>query len=357
LKGMSDLLAAVIFIGLALVASTVFILVLQGYFAPRAEQVDLSRVVSSEKSSISVRLLDVKGFYALLLFKRFQGDYTYFFLYDGASYEGCNSISDQDVSGGRIESRLTYSLNDIVVVGDTGPYSFPIYARTRNLPESGNVVICKLLVSRNTIIRLKLLSPVADHVYASVNASGGTWSLYGILRITLSSLSNVYINGTRFDLPPGTLIELKLNTSTGIIKMGSNSVELIDIPSVDSISINYTIIEGSNHRVYIENASISSYYSTLSTDILLGQGGYASISYDDAWYDVPSNTFTRLTGLEPTPSSPLNIRLGDTLNITGFVNAIFIGRPGVVRIDVFIVTIVSDRPILVDEYTYTLTIT
>jgi hypothetical protein len=36
LKGVSDLLAVVIFIGLALVASTVFILVLQGYFASRA---------------------------------------------------------------------------------------------------------------------------------------------------------------------------------------------------------------------------------------------------------------------------------------------------------------------------------
>jgi len=357
LKGVSDLLAVVIFIGLALVASTVFILVLQGYFASRAEQVDLSRVVSSEKSSISLRLLDVKGFYALILFKRFQGHYAYFFIYDGASYEGCNSISDQDVSGGRIESRLIYSLNDIVVVGDNGPYSFPIYARTRDLPDSGNVVICKLLATGNTIIRLKLLSPIADHVYASVNASGGSWSLYGILRITLSSLSNVYINETRFDFPPGTVIELKLNTSTGIIVMRSNFVELIDIPSVDSISINYTILQGSNHRVYIENASISSYYSTLSTDILLGQGGYASISYDNEWYEVPGNTFTRLTGLEPTPIGPLNIVLGDTMNITGFINAIFMGRPGEARVDVFIVTIVGDRPILVDEYTYTLTIT
>ena len=72
MKGVSDLLAVVIFIGLALVASTVFILVLQGYFASRAEQVDLSRVVSSEKSSISLRLLDVKGFYALILFKGFK---------------------------------------------------------------------------------------------------------------------------------------------------------------------------------------------------------------------------------------------------------------------------------------------
>ena len=357
MKGMSDLLAVVIFIGLALVASTVFILVLQGYFTSRAEQMDLSRVVSSEKSSISVRLLDVKGFYALLLFKRFQGDYTYFFTYDGASYEGCNSISDQDVSGGRVESRLTYSLNDIVVVGDTGPYSFPIYARTRNLPDSGNVVICKLLVRGNTIIRFKLLSPIADHVYASVNASGGTWSLYGILRITLSSLSSVYINGTRFDLPPGTVIELKLNTSTGVIKMRSSFVELIDIPSVDSISINYTILQGTNHRVYIQNASISSYYSTLSTDILLRQDGYASISYDNEWYDAPGDTFTRLTGLEPTPSRPLNIRLGDTLNITGFINAISMGKPGEARIDVFIVTIVGNKPILVDEYTYTLTTT
>jgi hypothetical protein len=358
LKGVSDLLAATIFIGLALVASTVFTLALQGYYASRTEQMDLSRIVSSEKSSISVRLLDVKGFYATVLFKRFQGDYTYFFIYDGASYEGCNSISDQDVYGGRIESKLVYSLNDIVVVGDTGPYSFPIYARTQGLPRSGNVVICKLLATGNTIIRHKLLSPIATHVHASVNAKGGSWRLHGVLRITLGSLSTVYINGTLFYLHPGTVIELKLNTSTGIIKMRSNFVVLIDIPSVESISINYRVLPGSNHRVRINNAWISSYYSTLSTDIQLEPDGRMIINYDGKSNNIHGSAFIRLTGLEPPSVGLLNIDLGGAvLQISGFINAIFMKRPGGVRIDVFIVTIVGNRPVLVDKYTLNLTIT
>jgi hypothetical protein len=357
LKGVSDLLAATIFIGLALVASTVFILVLQGYYAPRTGQIDLSRMVSSEKSSISVRLLDVKGFYATVLFKRFQGDYTYFFIYDGASYEGCNSISDQDVYGGRIESKLVYSLNDIVVVGDTGPYSFPIYARTQGLPRSGNVVVCKLLVTGNTIIRLKLLIPIADHIYADVIANKGSWRLYGVLRITLSRSSTVYINWTQFYLPPGTVIELKLNTSTGDIIMSSSSINVIELPSVESISINYTVLPGSNHRVRIRNAWISSYYSTLSTDIQLEPGGLMTINYDSKQDTIRDNAFIRLTGLEPPSSGLLYINLGDVvLHISGLINAIFMERPGSVRIDVFIVTIVGNRPVLVDKYTYNLTL-
>lgn len=356
MKGLSDLYAVVIFIGLALVLSTIFIAFLSGYFVSRSEHVSLLGVVSSEKSNIVVRLLEARGLYVVFLFKRFERGYIYFFIYDDGSYEGCSGISDQDVYGGTIDAQYSYSLKDIIVVDESGVYDFPTYARSLGLPDEALAVVCKLYTHGNTIVRYMLFKPIASHVYVDVNASGGSWRLYGTLSFTLQEASTIRIDQLDLLLPPGTVITLELNTTVATIRMTESFVELLDIPSVERVYINHVLIDGSSHRVYMANTSISSYYSTLSINIQLNIDGSARITYDSTTIEFSSGDTVTITGLEPL-NSPLNISLGHTLNAAGYASSILLGNPTETSISIFVVTVVNNKPVLVERYTYNITTT
>jgi hypothetical protein len=357
MHGISDLQAIVIFTGLALVLVAGFVSFINTNYSRQVETLDLSQIVSSERLSTLIRLINTKGSHATFLLKRLDSKNTIaFFMYDGSSYTKCSEFI-VNISNGYLDSMKIHDLRDIILVQDSGIYDFPSYARSLGLPSSGNVLICVVKSTGNTLLTINPITPTLGPGDLEINASNGAWVLSGILQFTLTSISVINIGGVIVILPPDTNIRIDVNSTRGLINLNTSYIKDLDV-EYSAIYVNGTSFEiGLSKEVTISNTTIRELYSSLTTDINLSSNGFANIRYNNTDALIKGENYIKIYGWAPSVDKWLFINLDNDLMASGYVNCVYVGRVGEATLMFFTITYVNDKPILVDKYVYSFRIT
>jgi len=356
MRGISDLFAITIFIGVSLIIGILFAMLLYSDYAIRMEVLELNKMISSERLNTVIRLIDVREGNFTLLTRRLDGKNTIaFFLYDGSNYINCSKVVSS-IIGGELISWRVHSLREINILdSSTGLYEFPIYARSRNYPDRGEVVVCVLQLSGNTILNIELLKPlVRGYVNVSLSAENGYWKLYGTLKFKLLDEALISVCGDTVRLPQGIIIEVKVNTVNGFINLSSNYINGLDVDA-EAIYVNNYLI-WSKCRISLFETSASILYISLTSEIQLTETGEARILYDSVEHVFKGKGYLRITGWTLRENDHLAISLGNaTINALGIAYAIYAGTSGTLQLVMFTVTYISNKPFLVDVYTYSVT--
>lgn len=153
-KGLSEVTAIAILLGIVLVLSLSFLVFMQSNFVSMQDLYALRRLVLTEKLNTVVRLINSSEGSTVFLFKRLDtGDKVSFFVYNGSEYAECPNVVTS-ISGGEIAGTYQHKVEDVMVVLENSVYSFKYYAKSAGYPDTGNVYVCTLKITRNTLVTL-----------------------------------------------------------------------------------------------------------------------------------------------------------------------------------------------------------
>lgn len=153
-RGLSEVTAIAILVGIVLVLSLSFLVFMQGSFISVQDLHTLQRLVLTEKLNTVVRLIDSSEDRAVFLFRRLDtGDRVSFFVYNESGYVECSGIV-ASINGGEIADTRLHRVEDVMVVSENNVYSFKYYARSAGYPDTGNVHVCTLKITKNALVTL-----------------------------------------------------------------------------------------------------------------------------------------------------------------------------------------------------------
>lgn len=153
-KGLSEVTAIIILVGIVLVLSLSFLVFMQSSFVSTQNLYALQRLVLTEKLNTVVRLINSSEGNAVFLFRRLDtGDKVSFFVYNGSGYTECSDMVTS-VSGGEITSTYQHEVEDVMVVSERNIYSFKYYAKSAGYPDTGSVYVCTLKTAKNALVTL-----------------------------------------------------------------------------------------------------------------------------------------------------------------------------------------------------------
>lgn len=366
-RGLSETVAIVILIGLAISFSTAFLIYMQSDYGVRQDSAILLRVVEFEKMSTVVRLIHATEDSAAFLFRRLDnGGRVMFFLDNGVEYIDCIDIAG-DVSGGAISLIGEYSIDDIMVVSRDGIYSYRYYARARGFPDSGRVQICTIDIDQNAVVALSLAKPVVYGYNRTVLESyNRRWRVYGSLRFRVvgaSVNSYLYINGTEYPLRIGQNIRIDVDGRVGVLKLGQGMfIEAFNV-FARAVYIDDALLARNVHVGITRGVAIDVTGSSLSIEIQPDPPGYIKVMYygrpqltveksdDDSYIKVVGWSIDRVRGL--------TIQLDqERLYAEGMAYAIYIVQRGfpagsfIRTLRLYTITIISGTPYIVNVYEY-----
>lgn len=368
-RGLSETVAIVVLIGLAISFSIAFLVYVQSDYGVRQDLAVLQRAIESERMGSIVRLVHATGESAAFLFRRLDGGGSVmFFLDNGAEYIDCMDVVE-DVSSGAVVPVDEYSVDSVTVVSRDGVYSFRHYARARGLPDSGRVKICAVEVSQNSVVTLALMKPVVrGYNYTVLESYSRRWRLYGSLRFRVAGVHTnpyLYINGTEYPLRVGQSIRIDVDSGEGVVKL--NRVKQIEELNILARAV---YIDGAllakNVYVYITGGvTIDAIGSSLSIEVLPDPPGYTRLVYQgqpQLTIEEDSNdSYIRVVGWGVDSVRGLAIQMSQgTLYSEGVAHTIYIvqrrssDESFLATLRLYTVTIVSGKPYLVDVHEYRL---
>ncbi len=366
-RGLSETVAIVVLIGLAISFSIAFIVYMQSDYGVKQDLAVLQRVIESEKMGVVVRLVHATEEFAVFLFRRFDGGgRVMFFLDNGAEYIDCMDVVE-DVSSGAVVSVGEYSVNDIVVVSRDGVYSYRYYVKARGLPDSGVVKICAVEVDQNSMVTLALIKPVVrGYSYTVLRSYNRLWRLYGSLRFRVIDVdinSYLYVNDTMYPLRVGQSIRIDVDSREGVVKL--NQMKQIEELNVfaKAIYIDDALLAKNVHVSIIGDVAIDIISSSLSIEILPNPPGYIKLVYQGQPQlnieDDNDSSYIRVVGWSVDSVKGLAIQLSqDTLYSEGVANTIYIVQGGslaqafLAKLRLYIVAIINNKPYLIDTHEY-----
>lgn len=153
-KGLSEVTAIAILVGIVLVLSLSFLIFMQSNFVSMQDLHTLQRLVLTEKLNTVVRLINSSEGSTVFLFRRLDvSGRVSFFVYNGSGYVECSDVLTS-ISGGEIEGIYQHKVEDIMVVSENSIYSFKYYAKSAGYPDTGNVYVCTLKITKNALVTL-----------------------------------------------------------------------------------------------------------------------------------------------------------------------------------------------------------
>ena len=384
-KGLSELNAIAILLGLSIAFSMAFLVYINSAYSSDQTNAQIYRVVENEKMNTLIKLAATSEGSVALLLKKFGGTNTIsFFLYNGTAYDNCSKAIKNLIGGSTYVN--TYNIDDILAVPSDGrgnPYSFRYYARSMGYPDSGKVTVCTIkLLDENAIAVLTgggLKPQNQGYSYTQFFSNGRRWRMYGTIEFTIAYLGNPYgnhlaYNGTWIQLRVGDRVRIDVDTQTGKIDMtpqtlpnGKFGAWILSLNVfAKSVYLNgallaqNVLVEMVKSEVAIDLGSLS---SSISIEIYPTPPGFTRIVYGgQAILDDWNNSkYIRVSGWMPIVSNDyrqmvLQLDSGN-LYAQGFAYAIYISdKPsyGVGRLTLFVVTYINNKPYLVDVYDYKL---
>lgn len=364
-KGLSDLIAVFILIGVAIVFSISFLVLMQSSYSPRQDIQLLQRLISSERLNTVVKYVDFSGDYATLLFKRLDNkERVTFFLYSEQGYIDCLNLIHR-VSRGEIVGVYEHSLDEITVLSDDSTYSFKYYARSHGYPDRGSIRVCVLRVDKNALITLRVARPIVEgYNTTELYSTNRLWRLRGSLEFMAVNRSTILIDDTEYLVESGSRIRIQVNTIGGrlnITPIGAG-LGLIDELQIYSWAVyineallpDYGLVQINNMLI-----DIRSLKSTMTIEVSPGapEPGYIRVRYgDEVLYEGHGTIYVKTTNWLANASLPLFIELNnETLYAYGLSYAIYVSRTphiGISNLMIFVVTYVNNKPYLVDVYRY-----
>lgn len=353
LRGISEVLVAGILLALGVILGLLFIAFIHSSFTSQRELHSLEEVITREKSSTIVRLVEARSTDAVFLAKRIdKGDTIHFFVYTNNQYIDCSKVVYRVENGELVNSRL-YSLRDVKVIDTSGISSFQVYARSMGLPDNGVVTVCSIRLRGNALITLATLTPIIQgYGYTYLTAQNGSWRVYGSLVFQLLENAKLVINETStVTIPVNSIIRLDLNTTSGYIKLSNVSSYMVSV-FADNVYINGALF-CSKCSISLDAKSISLLQIFLVSDIILRQGGFAQVTYNGVTYTFIGPDYLRITNWMPSNTQDLVMNFGNSFEASGVIYAVYRGgfKP---TIYIFIVTYIGDTPYIVDYYKFIL---
>lgn len=378
-KGLSDVVAVVIMLGLAIAISMAFMSYIRADYGARQSWDQILSVVERDRLNTIVRLVSTYNNGFSLMLKRLDGgNRIAFFIFNGTGYPNCSKVIGY-LSGGSLEAIYRYRVEDIAVISNGYSYSFKYYARANKMPDSGYINICVVRLGNNTLVGLRAsegMKPVASGGnYTVVDANNRLWRLYGVLEFRVAFVNpgklHLYYNGTGVELKQGDTIRLEINTTTGQIDLTPqliNGANVAWVNAFDNVYAKSLYINGGllAQNVYVRIISevgidISSIKSTLTADIYPLPPGFTRVIYGgqtliDYWNN---SDFIRVVGWTINESTQMVIRVDPVLHAQGIASAVYIGKapqPTSINLNLslFTVTLINNVPYVVNRYDYTI---
>ncbi|MEM1525952.1 MAG: hypothetical protein QW775_02165 [Ignisphaera sp.] len=163
-RGLSEAVAIIILLGIALTFSIVFLTFMQTDYSARQSTAIVQRIVELEKMNTIIRLIDTTGDVSVFLFRKLDNyNVIHFFVYNGSGYANCQNVV-KNVVGGKIVDVKNHSVNDLMVLFKNDLYSFKYYAKSQGYLDTGYVNICTIELEGNTIVSLSTPSNGVDKI-------------------------------------------------------------------------------------------------------------------------------------------------------------------------------------------------
>lgn len=360
--GVSDLLAIVVFIGLAILLSLMFLALIYGDYVARQDLVVVEKTLLSEKLNTVVRFVDYSEDQVIFFFKRLDnGDRVSFFLYTSGGYVNCSNVL-RVLSGGYLVETRVHSTSEILVVNEGNKYSFSEYAKSRGLPSTGDIPVCTVKLQGNSVVGIRVAQPLVEgYNYTELYATNRAWRLLGVLGFKVASPTVISVGSIEYYLPNGTLLKIQVNSTESSVNLTSSFAWNLDL-NATAVYVNEVLLPSSG-RVKLSKTPIhpDSLYSSLSIEVYPGAQGQGYIKVRYGGQDIVKGNdevFVRVTGWTTSLNTPLNISMSNVLYASGVARAVYVSKStdfGAGDLSVFIVTYLNNKPYLVDVYSLELT--
>jgi len=380
MRGISDVIATILFTGLFIVLAISIISYAVSNHTATESTILVRDVLEKERNSVAVRLIaDNASNNIVLVFKGLQNkNNVYFFLDNGKEFLNCTAL--EVVKGGSITS-MRVPLSSIKVLWNGEVTEFKYYAKALGLPQSEKVEVCGLSFDSYASTKMSLVQAKPYAVgYAStmLDANNRRWRLTGAVQFKVAYLGNpsgphMFVGGTPITLSLGDVVRIDVDTTTGKIDLtpqtlpnGQQGAWILTFnANALAVYLNGALL-ASNQWVTISPVvavSITDFRSSLAVEIYPEPPGFVRLTYGgqtviDYWYD---SNYIRVEGwsfLNPATGEVKQVVLqldSNNLHMEGYAHAIYIGQAPaekIGRLRLYIVSIVNGAPHVVDIYDY-----
>jgi hypothetical protein len=380
MRGVSDVIATILFTGLFIVLAISIISYAVSNHTATESTILVRDVLEKERNSVAVRLIaDNASNNIVLVFKGLQNkNNVYFFLDNEEEYLSCTAL--EVVEGGSITS-MRVPLSSIKVLWNGEVTEFKYYAKALGLPQSEEVEVCGLSFDSYASTKMSLVQAKPYAVgYASttLDANNRRWRLTGAVQFKVAYLGNpsgphMFVGGTPITLSLGDVVRIDVDTTTGKIDLtpqtlpnGQQGAWILTFnTNALAVYLNGALL-ASNQWVTISPVvavSITDFRSSLAVEIYPEPPGFVRLTYGgqtviDYWND---SNYIRVEGwslLNPATGEVKQVVLqldSNNLHMEGYAHAIYIGQAPaekIGRLRLYIVSIVNGAPHVVDIYDY-----
>jgi hypothetical protein len=380
MRGVSDVIATILFTGLFIVLAISIISYAVSNHTATESTILVRDVLEKERNSVAVRLIaDNASNNIVLVFKGLQNkNNVYFFLDNEEEFLSCTAL--EVVEGGSITSMMV-PLSSIKVLWNGEVTEFKYYAKALGLPQSEEVEVCGLSFDSYASTKMSLVQAKPYAVgYAStmLYANNRRWRLTGAVQFKVAYLGNpsgphMFVGGTPITLSLGDVVRIDVDTTTGKIDLtpqtlpnGQQGAWILTFnANALAVYLNGALL-ASNQWVTISPVvavSITDFRSSLAVEVYPEPPGFVRLTYGgqtviDYWND---SNYIRVEGwslLNPATGEVKQVVLqldSNNLHMEGYAHAIYIGQAPaekIGRLRLYIVSIVNGAPHVVDIYDY-----
>lgn len=362
-RGVSEVVAVFIFIGIAIALSIAFMNLLQSMYQSTHSVQLVERLTRTESLSTVVKYLGIVDDYALFLLKKLDNtQMVSFIIYSSGEYRDCSLI--ERIADGELIRVDRLDLRDIKVVSNGFIYDFETHARVIGLPDKGYTWICSIRLGRNTIIHLRAVWPlVRGFNITEVNSINRSWRLHGAVEFRLINDTRLYVGNSEYHIPRGSIIGIYVNSTTGTVR--TRPVErgiLLEelLLYYNEVFVNYTSLHR-NGVLRIPSTLIDREHVkvNLVLDIqpVPGSVGMITVKHgNQTLIDTYDPVYVKVRGWTMDTNTSLRITMDNkSLNASGLAYAVYKSEsPYFASDELVIITViyVDNTPYVVDVYRY-----
>lgn len=360
-RGISDLYAVVILISASLVLAIMFSMFIQTAFRSENEVIRIRQLIASERADFLLKLVDYSDDYITILTRRL-GNTSKIALFTVVEnkYVDCNALI-HSIDNGNLKAVYEYPVDNIFILMNDYPFELKYYVSNEGLRLPDKIKICVVETYGNTLITMRHSSPASiGYNNTQVNASSRVWILRGPLEFRTTSDTSILINGTRYNLPAGSLLRIEVDSTRGVINLTSSKIHEISI-NFSEVFINGTLFTRGG-SISISNLPIrpETLLSALTLSIMPASSPTGSVRIVHGGrviYQGVEPVYIDIVGITVDSLTPLSIRMENTwMNMSsGLSYAIYISNRdmrGALNITIYTLVFHADRAYVIDKYNY-----